>query len=395
MVHNVPVKRERFEALDMLRGAAIVIMALDHSRDFLSLGFVQSDPTDLDVTTPEIFLTRWMTHLAAPTFMFLAGIGLFFASMRRTRGEVARLAWTRGLWLIFLELTLVGFFWSFTPDFLYTPKLAVLFALGISMIAMAVIVYLPRWGIATVALLMIFGHNLLDALTPETFGPYAWLWHLIHVPGTIGIFDAFQVRVVYPMVPWIGVMALGYLFGPVTKLPRVERKAIFLRFGLLLLVSGVMLRWFNGYGDPSLWQAGATMELTVLSFLNVTKYPPSLIYLCLFLGIAMIMMSLFDREKMGAWSYPLRVVGQVPFFVYVTHIPLLHLGGVVLAMTVFGHAQWLFGVPVGAGPEGYTYGFRLLPTYVGWIAVMVILFYPARWFARLKTRRKDWWLSYL
>ncbi|MEA1917427.1 MAG: heparan-alpha-glucosaminide N-acetyltransferase domain-containing protein [Campylobacterota bacterium] len=387
------VKKERYEALDVLRGLTIIIMALDHSRDFFSLGFVQFAPTDIDLTNMEVFLTRWVTHFAAPTFMFLAGIGLFFASGRRTKGELAQLAFTRGLWLIFLELTLVGFFWSFSPEFIYKPKIAVLFAIGVSMIFMAGLIYLPKWAIAVVAAVMIFGHNALDGVSAETFNQYAWLWYLTHEPGMFHIGE-FEVRVVYPFVPWIGVMAFGYLFGPVTKLPKERRKKIFFQTGLALLFFGVALRFTNLYGDPTIWSMQSSFTYTAISFLNFTKYPPSLIYLSVLIGMAMILMGLLDKE-LGKWSHPLRNIGQVPFFFYVIHIPLLHLGGIALAMIYFGDASWLFGAPVGSGPEGYSYGSQLLPTYAAWIAVIVILYYPSKWFAKLKRERKDWWLSYL
>ncbi|MEA1919899.1 MAG: heparan-alpha-glucosaminide N-acetyltransferase domain-containing protein [Campylobacterota bacterium] len=386
-------KSERFVALDVLRGLTMVIMALDHSRDFFALGYVYFAPTDIDLTNLEVFFTRWITHFAAPTFMFLAGIGLFFASGRRTKNELAYLAISRGVWLIFLELTLVGFFWSFSPEFMYQPKIAVLFAIGVAMICVGVLIYLPKYLIAVIALSMIFGHNALDGIHADSFGVYAWMWHLIHMPGNFLIGDI-EVRVVYPFVPWIGVMALGYLFGPVTKKPRELRKKIFLLSGLALLVFGIVLRFYNNYGDPIPWMQYESFEMTLMSFLNFAKYPPSLIYLSVLMGFAMILMTLFDRD-LGKWSYPLRDFGQVPFFFYVIHIPLLHVGGILLALSVFGDAHWLFGAPLGHSPEAYSYGSELLPTYMAWIIVLVALYYPSRWFADLKKRRKDWWLSYL
>jgi len=387
------IKSERFVALDVLRGLTMVIMALDHSRDFFALGYVYFAPTDIDITNLGVFFTRWVTHFAAPVFIFLAGIGLFFASGRRSRSELAYLAISRGVWLIFLELTLVGFFWAFTPEFIYSPKVAVLFAIGVSMIFMGFLIYLPKYLIAIVAFVMIFGHNALDGVLPASFDSLSWAWHLIHVPGSLYIGNI-EVRVVYPFIPWIGVMAAGYLFGPVTKMPRYTRKKIFLLSGLALLIFGLALRYTNLYGDLIPWSHYENFDTTLMSFLNFTKYPPSLIYLSVLIGIAMILMSLFDRE-LGKWSNPLRDFGQVPFFFYVLHIPLLHLGGIALALIVFGDAHWLYGAPLGHSPEGLSYGSELIPTYVAWILVTVLLYYPSRWFAGLKKRRKDWWLSYL
>jgi len=370
----------------------MIIMALDHSRDFFALNFVYLAPTDIDLTNMEVFLTRWITHFAAPVFIFLAGIGLYFASSRRTKSELAYLAFSRGIWLIFLELTLLGFFWTFSTDFYQHPKIAVLFAIGVAMISMAVLVYLPKWLIAFVALFLILGHNAFDTIEPSYFAQYAWVWHLAHVPGHIYLGDT-EIRVVYPLAPWIGVMALGYLFGPITKMARVQRKKIFMLSGLGFFLLSLVLRWTNIYGDARVFELQATTEQSIMSFLNFTKYPPSLIYLLFFIGLAMILMSLLDKP-LGKWSEPLRVFGQVPFFFYILHIPILHLGGIVLALVVFNDAGWLMQTPIGPNPSEYSYGFLLLPTYIAWITVVIALYYPSRWFAGLKARRKDWWLSY-
>jgi uncharacterized membrane protein len=370
----------------------MVIMALDHSRDFFSLGVVLSAPTDIYLSNMEIFLTRWITHFAAPVFIFLAGIGLFFASGRRTKSELAYLAFTRGLWLIFLELTVVGYFWTFSADFYYNPKVAVLFAIGVAMIGMSLLVYLPRWLIGIITAIILLGHNMLDGINPAVFGEYAWLWSLAHVPGIIN-FGEMEIRVVYPLVPWIGVMALGYLFGPVTKMLRVQRRKIFLLWGATFFLLSLVLRWNNIYGDARIWSTQATLEQSIMSFLDFTKYPPSLIFLLFLIGFAMILMSIFDKP-LGSWSKPFKNFGQVPFFFYILHIPILHTGGIILALLVFNDTTWLTQTPIGPSPEGYSYGFDLLPTYIAWIAVVVMLYLPSKWFAGLKARRKDWWLSY-
>ena len=393
MSKELAKKTERFVALDVLRGLTMVIMALDHSRDFFALSWIYYAPTDIAITNLEVFFTRWITHFAAPTFIFLAGIGLYFASGRRTKTELATLAISRGIWLIFLELTLVGFFWAFTPEFIYSPKVAVLFVIGVCMIFMGLLIYLPKPLIAIIAIVMIFGHNALDSITPESFGAYGWVWQLIHVKGSFYIGEI-EVRVIYSFIPWVGVMAAGYLFGPITKMAREVRKKIFLSTGVVLLISALLLRYTNLYGDLIPWSHYETFEQTFMSFLNFTKYPPSLIYLGVFMGIAMILMSLFDRD-LGSWSNPLRDFGQAPFFFYIIHIPLLHLGGIVLAYIVFGEAGWLFGAPLGESPQGFSYGVELLPTYIAWVLVVIALYYPSRWFSQLKQKREDWWLSYL
>jgi len=386
-------KVERFIALDVLRGLTMVIMALDHSRDFFSLGWVYYAPTDISLTNLEVFFTRWITHFAAPTFMFLAGIGLYFASTRRTKKELAYLAISRGFWLIFLELTLVGFFWSFNSEFITHPKVAVLFAIGVSMIGVGLLIYLPKYLMVIITAIIILGHNALDMVSAEYFGSFAWVWMLAHQPGDFLIGDI-TVRVIYPFFPWIGVMALGYLIGPLTKLPQLQRRKIFLRTGLLLLVFGILLRFSNIYGDTYTWLNYSSWDATFMSFMDFSKYPPSLVYLSVLLGVTLTLMSLFDRDLKG-WSKPLEVFGQVPFFFYVLHIPILHLGGILLAQFMFGDSSWLFGSPIKHSPQGYSYGSELLPTYIAWIAVVVGLYFPSRWFAKLKRERKDWWLSYL
>jgi len=385
-------KSERFVALDVLRGLSMVIMALDHSRDFFSLGYVYFAPTDIDITNLEVFFTRWITHFAAPTFIFLAGIGLFFASGRRTKNELAYLAISRGVWLIFLEFTLIGFFWAFSSDFIYHPKVAVLFAIGISMIFMGFLIHLPKYIIGIIAIFMIFGHNVFDNILTQSFGSYAWIWNLLHSPGNFYVGEI-EIRVLYPFVPWIGVMAAGYLFGPITKMSRQKRKKIFLFTGIGLLLFGLALRYTNIYGDPILWHQYASFDATLMSFLNFTKYPPSLVFLSIFLGPAMVLMGALDRP-LGKWSYPLRDFGRVPFFFYILHIPLLHVGGILLALYTFNDASWLMQTPIGPSPEGYHYTYELLPTYIAWVSVVILLYWPCKWFAGLKTRRKDWWLSY-
>ena len=386
-------KVERFIALDVLRGLTMVIMALDHSRDFFALGWVYYAPTDISLTNLEVFFTRWITHFAAPTFMFLAGIGLYFASTRRTKNELAKLAISRGIWMIFLELTLVGFFWSFNSEFLTHPKVAVLFAIGVSMIGVGLLIYLPKYLMIIFTAIIILGHNALDLVSAEYFGSYAWMWMLAHQPGEFMMGDI-QIRVVYPFFPWIGVMALGYLVGPLTKKPQLERRKIFLRSGLTLLLLGLVLRFSNIYGDTYDWLDYSSWDATFMSFMDFSKYPPSLVYLSVLLGITLTLMSLLDRNLKG-WSKPLEVFGQVPFFFYVIHIPILHLGGIALAQFVFGDSSWLFGAPIGHSPEGYSYGSELLPTYIGWVLVVIGLYFPSKWFANLKRTRKDWWLSYL
>ncbi len=386
------IKKERFEALDILRGLTMLIMALDHSRYFFALGYVSYAPTDIDLTNLEVFFTRWITHLAAPIFIFLSGIGLFFASSRRTKSQLAYLAISRGIWLIFLELTLVGFFWAFSTDFILHPKVGVLFVIGLCMIIMGFLIYLPKYIIGIIATVMLLGHNSLDFIHAYDFTSYGWLWNIIHDKGAFYIGEI-EVRVIYPFIPWVAVMASGYLFGPIVKKQRDTRKKIFFATGLSLVILAIVLRFTNIYGDISLWNHYTDFDSTLISFLNFTKYPPSLIFLSFFIGIGLLLMYAFDR-KLGRWTLPLRYFGQVPFFFYILHIPLLHLGAIVMALLVFNDASWLFSAKIGYSGE-YSYGSDLLAIYSGWIITVAMLYYPSKKFAEFKAKRKDWWLSYL
>jgi uncharacterized membrane protein len=303
-----PDARPRLDSVDLLRGWIMVVMALDHVRDFFSREAVLFDPSDLTQTTVPLFLTRWITHFCAPVFFFLAGTGAFLSTRRgKTKGEVARFLLTRGLWLIVLELTVVQFGWTFGID-LHFVALMVIWALGWSMIALAALIYLPLWAIAVFGAVMIAGHNALDGVRPEAFGSFAWLWKILHVQAAFQIAPKYNAFVVYPLVPWIGVMACGYAFGALLRRERDERRRLLLWIGGGLIVAFVVLRAINVYGDPAPWSAQASATATVLSFLNCAKYPPSLLYLLMTLGPSIVLLALFDRQ-LGKLSKPFIVIG--------------------------------------------------------------------------------------
>jgi uncharacterized membrane protein len=369
----------------------MVLMALDHVRYFLM--DVRVNPTDAATTTVPLFFTRWITHLCAPVFMFLAGVGARLSLGRgRNPGSLSRFLLTRGLWLVLLELTVARAAWQFNFDYGYSAAL-VLWALGWSMVALAAMVHLPdRWillvGGATVLL-----HNLADGVSAPAFGDRGWLWTILHEPGTIPLGSGAGLFVLYPLVPWIGVMALGYASGPIFSSAPPLRDRTCVRLGLGLLAAFMILRLANRYGDSSAWSVQASLTRTALAFLDTTKYPASLLYLLMTLGPALLLVPLFDRLQ-GRFGDVLRVLGQVPLFFWLLHVPLIHGVAVALSLVRYGTViPWLVRNPPVDQPPDYGYGLPVV--YLVTIAVVAVLYPACRWFAGVKKRRRSLWLSYL
>ena len=388
--------RARVQAVDVLRGLVIVVMALDHTRDYVHSAAMAFQPEDLARATPAIFLTRWITHFCAPVFMFCAGIGAF---LRLERGgsvaELSRFLWTRGLWLIVLEFTVVraGFFFDVVdPPFI----LLVFWALGMSMVALAALVHLPWRVVLAVSIAMIAGHNLLDGVAPADLGRFAWLWQILHVQGLLSVSPL--AIVAYPLIPWIGVMAAGYCAGRVYRLPAERRRALLMRLGVGLTLAFVVVRGLDVYGDPRPWAVLDDPVYTVLSFLNTTKYPASLAFLLMTLGPAMLFLAWTDRVRLGERN-PLLVFGRVPLFFFVLHIPVIHAAAIAMNALRYGAAPFVFLPPptLGSPRELFPpdYGWDLWVVYAVWIAVVGSLYSVCLWYMRLKARRRDWWLSYL
>jgi uncharacterized membrane protein len=385
----------RLDSVDWLRGLVMVLMALDHVRDFFS-DRLFLDPTDLATTTPGIFLTRWVTHYCAPTFIFLAGTGAFLAGARgKPRGELAWFLLTRGLWLVVLELTVNRAAWMFNFDPRHHGP-GVFWAIGWSMVALAGLVFLPVWVVTSLGAAMIGAHNLLDDLTASRVGLPEWLWVVLHRPGEAPVVEGITVGTGYCLVPWMGVMAAGYGFGPVLLLePRVRRRCCYL-LGAALTAAFVVLRAANVYGDPRPWTEQATVTGTVLSFLNCTKYPASLLFLLMTLGPAIMALGLFDRRP-GPLAAPLVTFGRVPLFFYVLHVPLIHGAAVLCDCLRFGWSPQASNGPwaVRPGEVPESYGVSLPVVYILWAAVVVALYPVCRWFAGVKRRHPSTWLSYL
>jgi uncharacterized membrane protein len=446
--------RTRFDSIDILRGLVMVIMALDHTRNYFS-NVRTYGPENLYASSFPLFLTRWITHFCAPTFVFLAGTGAFiYGSRVRSKKELSWFLFSRGLWLVFLELTWVRWSWNFTFEFMNNAG-PVIWAIGWSMVALSVLVFLPTWIVAYFGVVMICVHNCFDSVQPEDWNNLkwlpencnnlGWLWTILHsggrafskeispqewgpfaplaaflaknfsVSGTI-TFDA-----AYPLIPWIGVMAVGYGFGSFFLLDRSERRRWFWVIGLSLTLAFVVLRASRGYGDRDTWplpnEAGAQAfqhqmdamhrpvpprqmsdtQFAICSFLNCTKYPPSFLYLLMTLGPSIMVLALFDRESTGPLGRFFLVFGRVPLFYYLLHLPLIH--GLMFLCDVIryhrnpyeGDSFWSMD-PVKLPPG---YGYSLPIVFLVWIGVVLILYPLCRWYGDYKRRHRSVWLSYL
>ncbi len=382
----------RLDSVDLLRGVVMVLMALDHTRGFFSN--VAFDPTDLQKTTAALFLTRWITHFCAPVFVFLAGTGAYLSGARGK--PTPQLAWfllTRGSWLVLLELTLVRFTWFFNVDYGFV-LCAVIWAIGWSMVVLAGLVFLPTAVITLVGITLLAGHNLLDGLAPDRFGSWSWLWKILHSGGGIEPVAGVLVIAAYPLLPWLSVMAAGYGFGALLLLSSEQRRRWLWLLGSALCVAFVALRATNWYGDPRPWSEQPNGWFTLFSFLNCHKYPPSLLFVLMTLGPALIGLAVLDRGPSRVGS-PLVVFGRVPLFYYVLHFALIHTAAVVFAYARYGEASWLFQNPNVPNSRPADYGYDLAVVYLVWINVVLLLYPACRWFAEVKRRNRNAWLSYL
>jgi uncharacterized membrane protein len=420
-----PTVRPRLDAVDWLRGLVMVVMALDHVRDFW--GDVTFDAIDPHQTTLRHFFTRWVTHFCAPTFIFLTGAGVYLAAARgRTKTQLVGFLFTRGLWLILLEFTVLRLCWlwgDLTYEFM--PG-GVLWAIGASLVLMAPLILLPDWLITLLGLALILGHNAFDGVKGESFGSWSWVWYILHDQGPIRIlapdpatgFKGVTFFPAYKVVPWVGVVMVGYGFGRVLLFDPARRLRWLVGLGLGLCVAFIAVRGLNAYGDPKPWlhepdaqvlaklaeppPAGtpprtawpplSPREFDALSFLNCEKYPPSLDYLLMTLGPALLLLAAAFAVPPGPLGRILITFGRVPLFYYLLHLPLIF-AAAYLAYLV-GHWQGAYGSLESFLRAG---GLRLplWQVYLVWLAVVVILYFPCRWYADLKRRSRSVWLSYL
>lgn len=393
-----PKAKPRLTCIDALRGAVMMVMALDHVRDFFHIGAMSFSPTDLSRTTPVLFFTRWVTHFCLPVFMFTAGMGIFLLGQRLpTQWQLSRFLWTRGLWFILLELTVMQLAYNFSFSPHYMIFLLILWIFGICMLAMAMLIHVPFRWLAALSVAIIALHNWLDGIQAAQFGAAAPLWNLLHQPGVISVFGK-QVLVPYTFLPWIAVMAAGFCFGRVFVLEPAARQRIMLRVGLALTIAFVLTRTINIYGDPVPWVRQQSTLFTFLSFLNCTKNPASLDFLLMTLGPSLLLLRYFDRRTFTA-ANPLLVFGRAPLFYFVLHFYLIHTLAVFAAGLRYGaaSAKFIFSpLPSMAGrlfPADF--GYPLWVVYAVWILTVALLYPLCRWFVRVKAARNYWWLRYV
>ena len=392
--YTEPSPLQRIASIDIIRGAVMVLMAIDHVRVYA--GVPAGGPT------AAVFFTRWVTHFCAPAFIFLAGAGAYLHLQKLgSKRELARYLVTRGAWLLLLEMTVVRFAWTFNVDYASFTFAGVIWVIGWSMILLAGLIWLPTAAVGAIGLAIVALHNLVDpfrqSLT-QSLGASAtgWLWQLLYFGGSFRIGSGGpQVVVLYTIIPWVGVMAAGYAFGALMRMPTESRRRLCLRIGLGAIAAFVVLRALDVYGDPRSWLAPGPGP-AFIRFLNTSKYPASLLFLLMTLGPAIALIPPLEnaRGRVARW---LAVFGRVPFFYYVLHLPLIHLIAVLISLVrTPAQTWWLFAnhpmmpPPV---PDGYRWSLTLL--YAVTAAVVVALYFPSRWFAELKARRKERWLSYL
>lgn len=375
----------------------MILMALDHVRMYFALGTWYAEPTDLATTTPLLFFTRWITHFCAPVFVFLAGTSVFlYGRKKQNSKEIAWFLFTRGLWLVFFELVIVNFAWTF--DITYSFRiLQVIWAIGISMIALSALVFLPHKWIFAIGMILVVGHNLLDPISVQGESWNALVWYTLHQPDTVFIGGSL-VNFVYPVLPWIGLMALGYVFGTLYRndFPAEHRQRLLLSAGMAGLLLFVLLRAFNLYGEPLEWQPQGSAVFTLLSFLNTTKYPPSLHFLLMTMGPALIFLSLVERFQ-NQLPKLVTVFGKVPLFFYILHLYVIHMLALLL-LIYQGRDPGEYILSSSAIQSGnlMDFGLSLGEVYVVWLVIIVLLYPLCRWYQQYREKNPSrWWLRYL
>jgi uncharacterized membrane protein len=383
----------RLGSVDLLRGVVMVLMALDHVRDCFT---VPSYPLSPFATTPGWFFTRWVAEFCAPVFVFLAGSAAYLYGARgKTRGQTAGFLITRGLWLVILELTIVRFGWFLNLDYHWT-MLQVIWVIGWSMVVLAPLVFAPAWLVGTFGVALISLHNLCDGISPNSFRSAGWLWTLLFgSPTVLEPLAGVRVLAIYPLVPWLGILAAGYGFGPLLLLPSPRRRRVLLGIGVAVAVAFVLLRAANRYGDQVPWSPGKDFLHTLMSFLNCEKYPPSLLYDLMTLGPTIVGLALLDRP-VGRVGRRLVTLGQVPLFYYLLHLVFIHVAAVGLAFARYGRVGFIlemFSFEHRHVPPSYACG--LLAVYAITACAVLILYPACAWFGAFKRRSKSGWFTYL
>ena len=389
------VRTKRVQSVDLLRGLVMIIMALDHTRDFFHHSAFTENPLDPATTTPALYFTRWVTHFCAPTFVFLSGASAWFQGLKKTKKELSLFLIKRGAWLILLEITLINFLFSFNLHF-NEVTLQVIWAIGISMIFLGLLTWMPFPVILLASLLIVLGHNSLDFYEAKNANDLSLVYHIMHRPNLFNLGN-FRLGVFYPFLPWTGLMLMGYCFGKLLSETEGEhRKKILLWIGAGVILIFLGLRLLDFYGDPDVLTATVKPLDSVFAFLDTNKYPPSLLYMCMTIGPSILFLAFFQNAG-GRIARIISVYGRVPFFYYVLHFFLIHL----ISMIYFlgrGHS-----IKEGLNNEGMLPNFikpgegtGLLVVYLLWLAFVVVLYPLCKWYDHYKQSHKEkWWLSYL
>ncbi len=392
----VQIKTDRVGSIDLLRGFVMIVMALDHVRDYFHNDAFLYSPTDLSQTNTALFFTRWITHFCAPVFVFLAGTSAYLHGVKKSRKELSSFLFTRGIWLVLVEIFIVSLFRTFNPLYTYT-NLQVIWAIGISMIALSAIIYMNSRIILLTGVLLIAAHNLLDNVHVTGNTLPAFFWSFLHDANnfTLGLFN---INVRYPVLPWVGVMTAGYYLGKLYApgFAHLARRRMLFSLGLGAIILFIILRSGNFYGDAEHWSVQKNFMFSFLSFLNVSKYPPSILYLLITLGPALIFLAVSEKP-LNALRAKITIFGRAPMFYYLLHILLIHILASIAAI-ITGHPEMIIlRNGVNAIPELKGYGFNLAIVYVVWIGLVLLLYPCCKWFDRYKraNRSKYWWLSYL
>lgn len=392
-----PRRRTRIDSVDMLRGAVMVLMLLDHTREFVHRDAPLFDAVNLQRTTVALFLTRWVTHFCAPVFVFLAGAGAALQLARgRSRRELSRFLLTRGAWLVALEFTVIRLGVAFDLDYRAFPgMLQVIWAIGVGMMVLAALIHLRTRWIAAIGVAIVALHNLADPLNVPRPDPNAAqsIWMVLHQPGLIHVLGM-PLLVLYPLLPWLGVMLCGFCVGHVYAWEPARRRRLLVWLGAGMVAAFVALRLTNVYGNPFPWAVQKNAVFTVLSFVNTAKYPPSLLFVLMTLGPALLVLARVETARRGPVGRALVTFGRVPLFFYLLQWFVAHGIGLLLSLAAGKPTSHLFGIPAGTPPQPGA-GFGLGVTYLCWAAGIAILYPLCRWFAGVKQRRDDWWLSYL
>ena len=390
------MRKNRIESIDFLRGLVMIIMALDHVRDYFFFGSFTSNPSDLATTTPLLFYTRIITHYCAPVFILLTGTSAYLYGAKKNKRDLSKFLFTRGIWLIFLELVVNNFVWYFDPSYSLIV-LQVIWAIGFGMLFLSGVIYLSNKIICMIGLAIICLHNLFDIFIFEGQSLDSIIWYFLHQQAIIEISDHTSLIFGYPIIPWIGLMAIGYILGSLfTDYQAKERAALLMKYGLYAIGAFLILRLTNFYGEPNPFSLQNSITYSIMSFFNTTKYPPSLLYILMTIGPSLLLLSVIEKYKNKVTDFFI-VFGRVPLFYYFIHILIIHMLAIILLVLTNKDYSIMFNMtPYLPGQNQLVeYGYPLWVVYVVWFIVILILYPLCYKYMKYKSNSKKWWLSYL